>query len=39
VLLFAVPVRANTPSKSRVKISITGECCDTPGVTVVATIL
>jgi hypothetical protein len=31
--------RAATPSESRVKISVSGEGCDTPGVTVVATVL
>jgi hypothetical protein len=31
--------RAATPSKSRVEISVRGEGCDTPGVTVVAIVL
>jgi hypothetical protein len=35
--LFVVSVRAATPSKSRDEISIRGEGCDTPSVTVVAT--
>jgi hypothetical protein len=39
VRLFTVPVRAVTPSKSWVEISVTGEGCDTPGVTVAATML
>jgi hypothetical protein len=37
VRLFAVPVRAATPSKSREEISVRGEGCDTPRVTVAAT--
>jgi hypothetical protein len=37
VRLFAVPVRAATPSKSWGKISARGEGYDTPSVTVVAT--
>jgi hypothetical protein len=36
VHLFTVFVRAATPSKSRDEISIRGEGCDTPSVTVVA---
>jgi hypothetical protein len=35
--LFAVPVRAATPSKSRGEISVRGEGCDTPSVTVAGT--
>jgi hypothetical protein len=31
--------RAATPSESRVEISVWGEGCDTPGVTVAATVL
>jgi hypothetical protein len=38
VRLFVIPIRAATPFKSRVKISIRGEGCDTPSVTVVATV-
>jgi hypothetical protein len=38
VRLFAVPVRAATPSKSRGEISVRGEGCDTPSVTVAGTI-
>jgi hypothetical protein len=38
VRLFIVPVRAATPSKSRDEIFVRGEGCDTPSVTVVATI-
>jgi hypothetical protein len=34
VRLFAVPVRAATPSKSRVEISVRGEGCDTTNVTI-----
>jgi hypothetical protein len=37
VRLFAIPVRITTPSKSRVEISVRAEGCDTPSVTVVAT--
>jgi hypothetical protein len=37
VRLFSVPIRTATPSKSRVEISVSGEGCDTPSVTVVAT--
>jgi hypothetical protein len=37
--LFAVSVRAATPSKSRDEISVRGEGCDTPSVTVAATVL
>jgi hypothetical protein len=36
VRLFAVPVRATTPSKSQGEISIRGEGCDHPSVTVAA---
>jgi hypothetical protein len=39
VRLFVVSVRAATPSKSRDEISVTGEGCDTPSVTVVATVV
>jgi hypothetical protein len=39
VRLFAVPVRAAAPSKSRDEISVRGEGYDTPGGTVVATTL
>jgi hypothetical protein len=38
VQLFAVSVRAATPSKSRDEISVRGEGCDSPSVTVVATV-
>jgi hypothetical protein len=38
VWLFTIPVRAIAPSKSRDGISIRGEGCDTPSVTVVATV-
>jgi hypothetical protein len=31
--------RTATPSKSWVEISVRGECCDTPGVTVATTVL
>jgi hypothetical protein len=37
VRLFAVPVRAATPSKSRGEISVRGEGRDTPSVSVSAT--
>jgi hypothetical protein len=37
VQLFVVPVRTASPSKSRDEISVRGEGCDTPSVTVVAT--
>jgi hypothetical protein len=37
VQLFVVSVRAATPSKSRGEISVRGESCDTPSVTVAAT--
>jgi hypothetical protein len=37
VRLFVIPVRTATASKSRVKISVSGEGCDTPSVTVVDT--
>jgi hypothetical protein len=36
--LFAVSVSAATPSKSQGEISIRGEGCDTPSVTVAATV-
>jgi hypothetical protein len=36
VRLFVVPVRIVSPSKSRVKISVRGEGCDTPSETVAA---
>jgi hypothetical protein len=39
VQLFIVSVRAATPSKSQDKISVRGEGCDTPSVTVAATVL
>jgi ribosomal protein S4 len=35
--LFAVSVKAATPFKSRGEISVKGEGCDTPSITVVAT--
>jgi hypothetical protein len=38
VQLFTVSIRAATPSKSQDEISIRGEGCDTPGVTVAATV-
>jgi hypothetical protein len=34
VQLFSVSVRAATPSKSQGEISVKGEGCDTPSVTV-----
>jgi hypothetical protein len=37
VRLFIVPVGAATPYKSRDEISVRGEGCDTPNVTVVTT--
>jgi hypothetical protein len=37
VQLFVVSIRAAAPSKSRDKISVRGEDCDTSTVTVVAT--
>jgi hypothetical protein len=37
VQLFVVSVRAATPSKSWDEIPVRGEGCDTPNVTVVAT--
>jgi hypothetical protein len=36
VRLFAVPVRGTNPSKSSDEISVRGEGCDTPSVTVAA---
>jgi hypothetical protein len=36
--LFAVPVRIVSPSNSRVEISVRGEACDTPSVTIAATV-
>jgi hypothetical protein len=39
VQLFAVSVRAATPSKSRDEISVKVEGCDTPSVTVAGTML
>jgi hypothetical protein len=39
VRLFAVPVRTVFPSKSRDEISVRGEGCDTPSVTIVVTVL
>jgi hypothetical protein len=36
--LFIVSIRAATPSKSRGEISIRGDGCDTPRVTVIATV-
>jgi hypothetical protein len=36
--LFIVSIRDATPSKSRGEISIRGEGCDTPRVTVIATV-
>jgi hypothetical protein len=38
VQLFVVSVRAATPSKSQDDISVRGEGCDTPSVTVAATV-
>jgi hypothetical protein len=38
VQLFDVSVRAATPSKSRDKISVRGKGCNTPSVTVAATV-
>jgi hypothetical protein len=38
VRLFAVSVRTTTPSKSRDEISVRGEGCDTPNVTVASTV-
>jgi hypothetical protein len=39
VRLFAIRVRTASPFKSRVKICVRGEDCDTPSVTVAATML
>jgi hypothetical protein len=39
VQLIIVPVRAATPSKSQDEISVMGEGCDTPGVTVAVMML
>jgi hypothetical protein len=39
VRLFVVPVRTILPFKSRDEISVRGEGCDTPSVTVAATVL
>jgi hypothetical protein len=39
VRLFSVPVKTVSPSKSRVEISVREEGCDTPSVTVPATML
>jgi hypothetical protein len=39
VRLFDVPVRSFSPSKSQVEISVKGEGCDTPSVTVAAAVL
>jgi hypothetical protein len=39
VRLIIVPVRAATPSKSQDEISVMGEGCDNPGVTVAAIML
>jgi hypothetical protein len=39
VRLFVVPIRPATPSKSRDEISVRGEGCDTPSVTVAAIVL
>jgi hypothetical protein len=39
VRLFVVPVIAATPSKSQDEISVRGEGCDTPSVTVAATMI
>jgi hypothetical protein len=36
VRLFNVPVRTVSPSKSQVKISVRGEGCDNPSVTIAA---
>jgi hypothetical protein len=38
VQLFTVSVRAITPSKSQDEISVRGEGCDTPSLTVAATV-
>jgi hypothetical protein len=38
VRLFTIPVRTAFPSESQDEISIRGEGCDTPGVTIVATV-
>jgi hypothetical protein len=37
VRLFDIPVRAATPSKSRIDVSVRGEGCD-PGVTIAGTV-
>jgi hypothetical protein len=37
VRLFIIPIRTASPSKSRVEFSVWGEGCDTPSVTVAAT--
>jgi hypothetical protein len=36
--LFTVPIRVTAPSKSRDKISVRGEGCDTSSFTVAATV-
>jgi hypothetical protein len=36
VRLFTVPVRAATPSKCQSEVSVSGEGCDTPSVTIAA---
>jgi hypothetical protein len=36
--LFTVSVRVATPSKSQGEISVRGEGCDTPSVTIAATV-
>jgi hypothetical protein len=38
VQLFTVSVSAATPSKSRDEISVRGEGCDTPSITIIATV-
>jgi hypothetical protein len=38
VQLFTVSVRAITPSKSQDEISVRGEGCDTPSLTVATTV-
>jgi hypothetical protein len=38
VQLFTVSVRVATPSKSRDEISVSGDGCDIPSVTVAATV-
>jgi hypothetical protein len=38
VRLFTIPIRVAAPFKSQDEISVMGEGCDTPGVSIAATI-